>query len=182
MLLVGGLVGWLFHPVLWVVAGPFRWSALLYMTAAQESGFNPDAIGDQGNPNGDSVGIVQFNTGRWPDLTGDRPLTDRNSPLLSGYYSARYVAQALYTSWAWWAMALPFCGAPTMRWMWTHGISASAAESAKDEACAAFRAEGHSMGAFLLARSVTLLPAAVATLGLVLFVRKLAARLRRRRS
>lgn len=157
LLLVGGLLGWLVHPLVWVVAGPFRWSALLYMTAAQESGLNPSAVGDVGSVYGDSVGMLQFNTSSWPELTG-RPLGDRSSPFLSGYYAARYIQTALLASWSWYQLALPIYGAALMRWAWTHGISAYSIEHSED-AWGAFIQEGKSASAFLVARGLTLLPA-----------------------
>lgn len=174
-LLAGGFIGWIFHPVIWLVAGPFRWSALLYMTAAQESGFN--AANTSGD-NGDSWGMVQFNVNSWPDLTG-RALEDRLSPFLSGYYSARYVANGLYTSWSWWSLGLPIYGAAVMRYMWTHGISASSADKAGTEAYDIFVGEGKSYSAFLFSRSLTALPALGACFALFLLARKLAAKVRK---
>lgn len=174
---LGGLVGWLTHPVIWLVAGPFRWIALLNMTAAQESGWNAEAVGDSTSKYGNSVGMLQFNTSRWPSLTG-RDLEDRTSPFLSGYYGAVYVQLALLTSWSWWSLGLPLYGAAVMRYMWTHGVSASAAEKASEEAWDIFLQEGKSYGAFLTIRGLTLLPAVVSVWALYVFARR-ALKLRR---
>jgi len=171
LLLVGGLLGWLLHPVLWLAAGPFRWLALLTMTAAQESGYNRDAAGD----GGDSVGMLQFNVKSWPTLTG-RPLEDRASPFWSGFYAARYVQLGLLTSWGWWKLALPIEGPAVMRWMWTHGISASAADDDASTMWSTFRGEGHSYSTWLVVRGLTLLPAVVGVYVLVRLARRLAGR------
>ena len=154
----GGFLGWVTHPILWVVAGPFRWASLLAMTAAQEAGYNATASGDGGA----SVGIAQFNVNSWPELTG-RDLADRESPFLSGYYSARYVHVALLTSWSWFAVALPFIGPAFLRFMWTHGVSASSAEKAWSEAYDAYSIEGRASGAWWTFRALSIVPAVLAT-------------------
>lgn len=124
LLAVGALAGWIVTPLLWPVAGPVRWVALVLATSAQEAGYSSTAAGDDG----DSVGMLQFNVNTWPALTG-RDLDDRTSPFLSGFYAARYVAEALLASPRWWLLGVPVVGFVVMRWMWTNGTGARAAET-----------------------------------------------------
>lgn len=163
MLALGGLAGWILHPSIWIVFGPFRWIAFLQATAAQESGWNREAAGDGGR----SVGMLQFYDATWDGLTG-RPADDRLSPFLSGLYAAAYVATALYTDRRWLRLGLPWAGFAWGRWLWTHGYAQSSTDATFAEVLAASRAESRAWPAWyvwrglLLAPMLLLLPALIA--------------------
>ena len=113
---MGALLGWMVTPVLWLVAGPARWVALVNTMAAQESGYNPDAVGDSGS----SVGILQFYGTTWADLASVAS-KDPTSPCWSGFAAARYVRAGLWSSVSAWWMAVPVVGVAAMRRYWTYG-------------------------------------------------------------
>ena len=147
-LLFGGLVGWLAHPVVWLVAGPFRWSALLVGIAAQESSFSASAAGEAGE-----LGILQFLETTWTALGGDAD--GRASAYLSGWYAASYVQGALIHDPRWFAIAIPIYGFASTRYLWTHGVSSGAEQWS--EAWSVSVSETNGWGGFLVARSITLL-------------------------
>lgn len=115
----GGALGWMTHPAVWIVFGPARWQALILSTAAQESAFNPGAIGDLDISNS-SVGILQFQATTWTSLGGDS--TDRTSPFWSGYYAAAYVQSALFYDLRWLVLGVPFYGHKAARVLWRYGV------------------------------------------------------------
>lgn len=128
---LAALVGFVTHPLVWAVSlfNPAVYLMAIGATAGQESDYSATAAGDDG----DSVGLLQFNVNTWPDLTG-RELADRTSPWWSGYYAAAYVQDALLASWLWWPLLMiPVFRIAAYRHLWTHGASASSAESAWSE-------------------------------------------------
>ena len=166
VLVVGALAGWLTHPLVWVVAGPFRWIALLLGTAAGESGYAADAYNDEdGHPNGGSRGLLQFQDATWENLTGS--LDGRDSPFLQGFYAARYVSHGLLSDWRWWAIALPVYGFGVIRVMWWRGNSSSAAEGLWAYAAERVAGSNRSFGGFLFWRGITLVPAGILTAAIV---------------
>ena len=86
---LGGLVGWVGHPALWVIAGPARWVGILLGTCQAESQCGTYDLGDLGA----SVGPLQWNrinAGLVYSVTdGDW----RTSPYWSGYAAARYYSR-----------------------------------------------------------------------------------------
>jgi len=123
LLVLGGLLGWVLSPLLWFTWGPMRWPAFLLASAAQESGYDADIIGEAGE-----VGILQFtSTSGWVLGVAPPPTEEadwRLSPLWSGYYAARY-----YNAQAWSAPTLmlvwlvPVLGPAAMRFTWTHELA-----------------------------------------------------------
>lgn len=167
LLLLGGWLGWLVHPLVWFGSGPFRWASVLLATAAQESGYNSGAYNSEdGHENGGSVGMLQFQEATWLNITG-RSLDDRSSAFLQGFYAARYVQLAMLADWRWWSCAIPLFGFGVYRVMWGHGISASSAAYVWERAPLRLSTENRSFAAFLLWRGITLGPAVV--VGLALF-------------
>ena len=139
-LAAGALAGFVVSPLLWpaFLFNPFLFMFSVLGMAAQESTWNDAATGDGGN----SYGALQFNVGSWPGLTG-LDMERARSAVLAGFFAARYVADALRASWGWWLIMVPVYGHALMRWMWTHGTSASAAKSGRTDAWAAAGAESH---------------------------------------
>jgi hypothetical protein len=117
-LLFGGLLSWLAHPGVWLVAGPFRWLAMLAATASQESGFNREAVGDAGR----SVGILQFYDSTWQGLGYD--LENRTNCAWQGWAAGAYVQAAIADDLRWLAIVAPVYGFPLLRVLWTSGPGA----------------------------------------------------------
>lgn len=117
-LIFWGLLSWITHPLIWVVMGPFRWSAFLLATASQESSYNPEASGDGGR----SIGILQFLDDTWTSLDlGD--LDRRYDVRWQAWAAGKYVQVALLDGWGWvWRLFLPYFGAGYGRLLWTRGI------------------------------------------------------------
>lgn len=159
--LLGGLLGWLTHPAVWLVAGPFRWSALLYGTISQES----DGVENARNPERQtSLGICQFQTdtwntsapGRWATATPEGTSEDpRLSPFKSGYVATCYVQDALTADLRWLAIAPPVVGFAMLRLLWTGGIG-SIEYGTFAEALDRTKAESRAWPAFIKARAFTL--------------------------
>lgn len=135
LLVLGGLVGWVVSPMLWFAWGPMRWPAFLLASAAQESGYDAEAIGAAGE-----VGILQFSASSpWTAAAAPAPSGGdddwRLSPFWSGFYAARY-----YHLQAWSAPGLvlvwfvPILGAAVMRWTWTHALEDGGISAAVQEA------------------------------------------------
>lgn len=116
LLSLGTLAGWLTHPVLWLVGGPFRWWAMMMSTASQESSFNAMAEGDDGM----SIGVLQFWKPTWEALGMVNP-DDRMRPFLVGYIATRYVQNAIVADLRWLYIGLPFVGMGVLRHLWTNG-------------------------------------------------------------
>jgi len=112
-----GTLSWFTHPIIWIAFGPFRWMAFLQATAAQESTYNPLAVGDDGR----SVGILQFYDDTWSDLDlGD--LDRRTKIYWQAWAAGKYVQTAMLTGDGWiWRLFLPYFGAGYGRVLWTHG-------------------------------------------------------------
>jgi hypothetical protein len=130
-----GRIRWWEPLVFYVAVGtPARWLAWVTGAAWVESGFDPDAVGD----NGKSVGVLQYNAGAMV-----RP-EDRASPFWSGFAAADYVATAASstptsrdsprprTDWKvwfgryvcpWLTLRLPFVGYLGFRWSWRSGAA-----------------------------------------------------------
>lgn len=146
---LGALLSWFAHPLVWPVSwfSPFYWVAMIWTTAAQESGFDPQATGDEGR----SVGILQFHDAN----EGIIYKTDnRRSPFWSGYLSAKYVQKAIIHDWRWLAIASPVIGMAWFRWLWTSGPSSEAlvagwtGNDTGETAWSRFRSEGIAFGAW----------------------------------
>lgn len=127
MAYAGFMVGWLVHPSLWLIGGPFRWASLLLGTYMQEGGlstsaFNPEKTG--------SGGFGQFQTDTWNEVAPERWATassafgssdPRRDAWKTGYVSASYVAAAIGSDLRWWLCALPLVGFLYLRWLWRAG-------------------------------------------------------------
>lgn len=150
-LIFWSLLSWLLHPLVWVVAGPFRWIALMQMTAAQESSYNPDAVGDDGR----SVGMLQFYDSTWTSLEmGD--LSRRTSIAWSAWAAGKYTQGALLNGWGWvWRLFLPYVGAAYMRVLWTNGVTGGL-EKSFDDVWDQFTGEGNAQPAWNTWRLITL--------------------------
>jgi len=120
LLLTGAvLVSYLCHPKAWIL-GPLGAVRRAWSVAEQESGWNPDAAGD----NGGSVGLLQFSNDKADWYGGDW----RRSALLSGWAWGRYVS---LFEWAWIVrFAVPVYGYAYMRYAWTHGAAGDPPELA----------------------------------------------------
>lgn len=109
---VAVLLGYLVRPKLWIL-GPFGAVRRAWAQVAQESGWNPDAAGDEGG----SVGLLQFSSDK-ADWYADGW---RSSPFVSGWAWGRYVNDA---GMAWiLRFAIPVYGYAWMRYAWTHGAA-----------------------------------------------------------
>jgi len=150
-LILWGSLSWLLHPLVWVVAGPMKWLALLQMTAAQESTYNPDAIGDDGR----SVGMLQFYDSTWEGLElGD--LSRRNSIFWSSWAAGKYVQGALLHDFGWiWRLLVPYYGAAYARVLWTNGVTGGLTKSF-EEVRDQFEIEGNAQPAWNTWRLITL--------------------------
>jgi hypothetical protein len=135
---LGGLVGWALHPLVWLAFGPFRWLAFLSATAAVESRFDTNAVGDLDKSDA-SYGILQFNAR--PELQG--------KAFQSGQEAGRYVQDAILAHPSWLlALLIPVWGWVAFRQLWTRGASgiddawkpASANETEGIQAIIAWRA------------------------------------------
>lgn len=120
---LGILVGWLTHPAVWWISfTPFRVLHFLSARAAQESGGSASALNPDDNGYS-SGGLLQFWEPTWTALSG-RPLEDRFSPFLSGYYGVAMLQDALLRSWKWWiVLRVPVLGYSSLCYLWTHGTS-----------------------------------------------------------
>jgi hypothetical protein len=123
---LGALWGLLSHPLLWIWFSPQRWLLYVGVTAAQESGGNPEAYNPElGSAGGDSKGMLQFQSGTWAALSS-KPESDRTNPFWSGYTAASYVQTALLSDFRWWLpLALPVYGMGAMRRLWRSGIGSA---------------------------------------------------------
>ena len=151
-LVLGLLLGWLMNPILWLIASPPRWIAMVLARAAQESGYSASVGGDGGA----SVGILQFNVANI-GVYGDEDASPdwRTSPYASGRAAADYVADALTTSWRWWILRVPVLGPVALGHLWTHGLSGY---GSLDEAGAEAAAEGRYGGAMRFWAAVIVAP------------------------
>jgi hypothetical protein len=174
----GTMLGWLCHPACWIVAGPFRWLALMLGSIAQESGYNSNAAADIPS-GGQSLGVAQFILDTWYALGGEGKA--RNDDFWSGWYSAAYVQSAIIEDMRWVSIAVPVYGYAVLRYLWTHG------EGSADEIWSeawAYKGYGGADGdadniveanawpAFLFWRSLTLLPAVYLSYLLIREVKK----------
>ena len=117
-LIVGGLVSWLFHPLIWIL-GPCKFVSILLATAAQESTYTADASGDDGR----SIGALQFYDSTWTGL-GLGNLDRRRSVWWSSWAAAKYIADAFVDRPGWiWRLLLPYYGAGYARLLWVNGVS-----------------------------------------------------------
>lgn len=140
-LILGAIVGYATHPLVWLTGGPVRWIRRVAAMAAQESGYNPEAAGDGGG----SVGILQWSEGTWSDVAGF-PLSWRTSSFLSGYAAGGFWQSAILAHPSWiiklWP---PYYGYGAMRWGWTHGrgsvdtVDASGILASEGHAASAWR-------------------------------------------
>jgi len=145
------LLSWLLHPLVWVVAGPFKFIALMQMTAAQESTYNPNAVGDEGR----SVGMLQFYDSTWETLElGD--LDRRYSVFWQAWAAGKYVQSALLHDLGWvWRLLVPYYCAAYCRVLWTNGVAGGlnkTFEQARDQ----FEGEGNAQPAWNTWRLITL--------------------------
>lgn len=121
LLWLGGLVGYLICPVVWLVAGPFRWLSFLAATGATESGFNCQAQGAEEDGT-TSYGVLQFNSKNLPWLFGPVPWS---SPFWQGIAAARYTQTAILSDWRWLTLRIPFYGFNVFRLLWRGGIGSA---------------------------------------------------------
>jgi len=117
-LVVGGLVSWLLHPLVWIV-GPIKFVAILLATAAQESTYNSEASGDGGR----SIGALQFLDSTWTGLDmGD--LDRRTSAWWSSWAAAKYIGGAFVDEPGWiWRILFPYFGGGYARLLWVNGVT-----------------------------------------------------------
>lgn len=170
--MLGFLLGWLTHPALWLLGGPFRWAALLWGTWSQESGLNPDQFNPERLGSG-GLGQFQADTwnlimpSRWATATyGAWPSDDpRRSPWLQGLAAALYVNAAVGSDLRWLWIGAPVYGFPWVRVLWRNGIHGLSAlptwREVTDLGSEYVRTEGKAGPAFQKARMVTLIPAAL---------------------
>jgi hypothetical protein len=157
-LMVWGTLSWLLHPLVWTVAGPFRWAAILQMTAAQESTYNATVGGDLENGTYRSVGVLQFYDSTWEDLEMGS-LDRRTSVFWQSWAAGKYVGDALVKDFGWWwRLAVPYIGAAYFRTLWTNGIN-SGIQKTYAEVMAKFDGEGASRAAWNSWRLISLVPA-----------------------
>lgn len=134
LLLVGGTLGFLLNPILWVTWLFVPWLSFLVATAAIESGFLADPP-VSGEPQ--SIGILQFNM---DSRTLPFPLESfgmvdwRVSPFWSGYAAAFYISAVMWSSPLWWTMVVPIYGIAIARWSWVHSTSEESARLAFTDA------------------------------------------------
>jgi len=170
MMVAGALVGWLVSPLLWLVAGPLRWSAIVLGTAKVESGFDKTAVGD-----GDaSVGVLQFNQVN-ADLLSVAGWA--LSPWWSGYAAARYAQRRIMSDpWGAALARMPYYGPRVFRCWWrTGGKCAGAAGGPVRDAlytgeAATWRALGymvHPLTAYMGAAAVVAVLAVAGAVALV---------------
>ena len=123
-LLIGGLVSWLLHPIIWIL-GPVKFVAILLATAAQESTYNNEAAGDEGR----SVGALQFYDSTWTGL-GLGDLDRRKSALWASWGAAKYISDAFTSEPGWvWRLLLPYFGAGYARLLWVNGVNSGLTRS-----------------------------------------------------
>ena len=125
---LGFALGWLAHPTLWLLGGPFRWLSLLIATEQQESGLNPGAFNPERTG---SAGLLQFQTTTWNQVapsawakatsafTSSDP---RRDPGKQGYVGAAYIAYAVGADYRWLLIALPIIGPIYLRALWRYGV------------------------------------------------------------
>lgn len=126
-LYAGFVLGWLAHPTLWLVGGPFRWFSLLLGTAQQESGLNPNALNPERTT---SLGMAQFQASTWNSIAPSSWATassaassddPRRDPWKTGYVSAAYVAYSIGADYRWLLCAMPIIGFVYLRALWRYG-------------------------------------------------------------
>jgi len=152
-LLAGATLGWVTHPLLWIAQPLPIWLANIAATAAQESAYDSEALGDGGS----SYGLLQFNAPVAAEMFGPSWPTAVLSPWRQGYAAARYVQGALTENVRWWLILVPVYGFAMLRWMWTSGRSDASAKAALsgdgasgDTAWSRFREEERSGAAYVL--------------------------------
>lgn len=150
-LIFWGLISWMLHPLVWVVMGPMKWTAFLQMTAAQESSYGTNTVGDGGR----SIGILQFFDDTWEDLDlGD--LDRRNTIRWSAWGAGTYVQSALLTDAGWiWRLFIPYFSAGYGRVLWTNGVTGGLAFTF-DGMMQKWDSEGNSRAAWNTWRIITI--------------------------
>lgn len=123
-LVVGGLVSWLLHPLVWIL-GPVKFVSILLATAAQESTYRADASGDGGR----SIGALQFYDSTWVGL-GLGDLERRKSVWWSSWGAAAYIADAFVTDTGWiWRLLVPYYAGGYARLLWVNGVNSGLTRS-----------------------------------------------------
>jgi len=147
-----GWLSWLLHPIIWLAFGPLKWMAMLSATAAQESTFNPDAVGDAGR----SVGILQFYDSTWADLElGD--LDRRYKIGWQGWAAGKYVQTAILHDWTWLGrLLIPYYSGGWSRILWVNGII-SGLNKSFDEMVSYWDSEGRARKSWNFWRLLSLL-------------------------
>ena len=142
---LGALSRWCWSPTAILLGSPFRWCAMIAVTARAESVYDPAAVGD----NGSSIGIMMFNTqnkivqrtipiAMRETTTGIAEVyrvTDsgraalvnlavvdwRLSPFWSGWYAVENITSAVWTDPRYWGIRLPWFGTWYLRVLWKWG-------------------------------------------------------------
>ncbi len=134
LLFLGGTLGFIVNPVMWIVWLFVPWLAFLAGTAAHEGAWDADPP-VTGEPQ--SRGILQFNE---ESRTLPFPLESfgmmdwRLSPFWSGFAAAFYYSALLWSSPFWWLIVIPIYGVAIARWGWVHSTSEESARQAMTDA------------------------------------------------
>lgn len=129
-LALGATLGWFVNPLLWIAQPLPIWIANVLAIAAQESYYQPGAVGDLDAATGESYGLLQFNQPVAEELFGADWEVRVQQPWRQGCAAAAYVQSALSDNIRWWLIVVPVYGFALLRWMWTSGRTDDSVEAA----------------------------------------------------